>query len=190
VPVLDFSTLGFVAPMTTNGNTHTPSADSVFGYFGPSQALQRIAVAVGAQGVVLPIRPPSTNASWTSSFYGPALRCNPIVGSEQMEIHQNIADYLREDNRCFGPSAYLTWFGKLPYALPPGDTILENTNDTLILPEDKNLEFRVSVLPNMIAVIPTSTHRSHPACSFDTPMVVHPSYANGTTLQCSLYNSS
>lgn len=83
----------------------------MFLYEGPSQALKRIAAAVGALGSILPIDPPFGNASWDLKFGGPAIRCDPLPLSERLSVQRSIMEYLRPGSgNCHNPSGYITFF--------------------------------------------------------------------------------
>lgn len=62
VPTINFDSLSYVSELGIPvNNRYSPEQ---FLYQGPSQALKRIAAAIGALGSVLPIDPPFGNASW------------------------------------------------------------------------------------------------------------------------------
>lgn len=120
MPFLNFTSLRFTDRFFNSGDGNVIT----YRYNGPSQVVESIAVAVGAQGVIMDITPPSLNSSWQLEFYGPSLKCGNLddVGREQVFV--NVGQYFAQplgpqgnknpictDGRC----AYLSWFQDLPF---------------------------------------------------------------------------
>ncbi|KAH0366783.1 hypothetical protein KCU65_g5160, partial [Aureobasidium melanogenum] len=126
VPKFDFTNYDFVSPLgvsdSSRGNLST------YCYRGPGQLVERVATAVGAQGQVLPITPPSLNASWSSNFWGPSLQCNNVEGQEREDIWANVWNYLDDDNTCRESYGYLSW-------IPTAQTFVPfvSQNDSIVL---------------------------------------------------------
>jgi len=89
VPQLDFTTFKYVAPMLAfSGGDDQRKA--YFSYNGPSQAIQRVALAVAGLGQILTMTRMPTNATWETKFHGPALRCDNVIGTERVKILRNV----------------------------------------------------------------------------------------------------
>jgi hypothetical protein len=156
VPSIRFDILGYLESM----NPMNPEQDTYM-YTGPSRVVKRVAAAVSAQGSVLNFVPPASNASWTSSFQGPVLRCETLARSEQLSVQENIAAWLTNNNtndfetsRCEEPRSYQTWYGRLPYvawdrfSIHNDDTLHASTVDPKEL-DGTGAVFRLAVLPKM-----------------------------------------
>lgn len=107
VPMADFESLKFFAPGQANIFTGRATADTVF-YNGPTYMVERIAYSVASGGSILPIVPPSPNASWILDFDGPALSCGTINSTMQQLMQANILNAYR-NNSCQQPYNYLAW---------------------------------------------------------------------------------
>lgn len=109
VPAIRFDTMSYLAGVTTNPPPVTGEdaewLKGKYSYNGPSQALRRLATAIGAQGAILPIVPPSPNASWTSQLDAPALHCHTLSESEQSDVQSDIGEHIRKN--CEDSHAYL-----------------------------------------------------------------------------------
>jgi hypothetical protein len=196
VPTINFDTLSYVAGLGTAGKgRYDPQK---FTYEGPSQALKRMTVAVGALGTVLPIDPPSSNSSWTTEFHGPAIRCETLPASEIKAVEQNIRGYIEYGSVCWNAPGYITWIGDLPYisSLPMDDNgsavvdaepVVQPNGQPL---SDANGTFRLAVLPQLLTVYQMSDGQVHSACSPGYDFL--DSYGNDTSLmlQCQLVNST
>jgi hypothetical protein len=196
VPTINFDTLSYVAGLGTAGKgRYDPQK---FIYEGPSQALKRMAVAVGALGTVLPIDPPSSNSSWTTKFHGPAVRCEPLPASESNAVEQNIREYIEYGSVCWNAPGYITWIGDLPYvsSLPKDENGSDIADaEPVVQPNDQPLSyangsFRLVVLPQLLTVYQMSDGQVHSACSPGYDFLE--SYGNDTSLmlQCQLVNST
>ena len=189
VPVISFESLVYAARMDRYG-VIGPENMQVFKYQGPSQALKRVARAVSAQGDVLPINPPSANATWSSNFSGPALRCDPIPLSEHETIYRNILAYTNETmENCYNAGGYLTWYSKLPY-LRRGGTV-SGMIETPRAKDDANATFRVAVLPGLASYldvsIPGPCHMTQNISLASLPPNL---LADSTLLECRMVNTT
>lgn len=75
-----------------NDQFYTASYD----YQGPSDAVNLIAITVGAQGGVLPLIPPAQNSTWNSTFFGPSIRCRNVSDGLRNAISLDIASYMND----------------------------------------------------------------------------------------------
>lgn len=104
VPLLDFSSMKFAAPMATSGNSN----ESTYWQFnGASQPLQNVALAIMSRGAILPIHSPAPNASWSQQFWGPELRCQHADASSREQIFVNIWNSYNVSGS--GSLGYLSW---------------------------------------------------------------------------------
>jgi hypothetical protein len=121
-PTINFNTLSYAGPSRA-------AKWVIYIWGGPSQALARLATAVGAQGAVLPIDPPSANATWHAEFRGPVLRCQSLSADEMSDVRRNIEEFILArppwEPRAFEEwEAYMLWYGdpsiaSLPYTSEP-----------------------------------------------------------------------
>ncbi|KAI1420466.1 hypothetical protein F5Y12DRAFT_719531 [Xylaria sp. FL1777] len=127
VPNVDFTSFHYLAGMsvypTVTGDDGNPLY--VYGYKGPSIGVEKVAMAVAAQGVILPIDAPAKNASWTLDFYGPSLSCGTMNDTMRGLVDSNIAAWLSNDTRAGSPncelhaSTYLCWTPSVGYDTNP-----------------------------------------------------------------------
>lgn len=101
------------------GMYHSPGWNW-YEYTGPSTLARQIAMAVGAQGAVLPITAPAPNSSWDLTFRAPSIRCDNVSRDRYIAIEQSMYDYLSDYERCSTPPVFLACFPR------PGE------NDTLV----------------------------------------------------------
>jgi hypothetical protein len=196
VPIINFDTLSYVAGLGTAGKGRYDPQNLT--YEGPSQALKRMTVAVGALGTVLPINPPSSNSSWTTNFHGPAIRCEPLPVSESNAVEQNIRGYIEFGSVCWNAPGYITWFGDLPYisSLPKDENGIAIADaEPVVQPNGQPLSyangtFRLAVLPQLLKVYPTSTGQVHSACSPGYDFLESSDNDTSLMLQCQLVNST
>jgi hypothetical protein len=206
VPGARFDSFSYMAPMISDFNSGPPS---FYEYYGPSQALRRLVTAVSTQGSVLPIDSPGINASYTTTFDAPAIRCSELPRDEQVVIQRNLADYIRSTN-CDGATAYRVWFGRLPSITPelgnpnastasdPSD--LEPTGQTLGVMAPAAAAFRVAVLPRMLSMSSgesgalieplACTYKENDVLGKDAENPLGDLAVNSTMLQCALYNTT
>lgn len=197
VPIVDFNTFSY----QTRFHQIAPGGNSYF-YGGPSQALKRVVSAVSAQGAILPIDPPSANATWSLQFHGPTIRCDSLPAAEQLDVRQNIADFMTTNipwNTGSLPwEAYTTWFGERPY-MKSGlfrNGTLAPRNATRLRSDlyITNAKFRLAVLPQVIPL--TEMALALPVERRDELDGLLETYnassatSNATVLQCELYNST
>lgn len=89
-------------------------------YNGPQFELSKIVAATAAQGGILPMDAPGNrlNASYTSHFDGPSLKCSDVLGSLRSEILNNV-NATSFKNTSFDRSyGYLSWAPKMASRLP------------------------------------------------------------------------
>ena len=97
-------------------DVRSKEGSNTFNYFGPSPALQRIVAATAAQGQILTITPPALNTSWSLDFWGPAIHCSEVTGSERTSISDNYGSFLRDLlSGGSSPPAYLSWPNQKPF---------------------------------------------------------------------------
>jgi hypothetical protein len=206
VPGARFDSFSYMAPMISDFNSGPPS---FYEYYGPSQALRRLVTAVSTQGLVLPIDSPGLNASYTTTFDAPAIRCSELPQDEQVVIQRNLADYIQTIN-CDGATAYRVWFGRLPYITPelgnsnastasdPSD--LQPTGQSLGIMAPAAAAFRVAVLPRMLSMSSgesgalieplACTYKENEVLGKDAEKPLEDLAVNSTMLQCALYNAT
>lgn len=149
VPKFDFTNYGFFAPMKPGGPTGLNYTE--YCYRGPGQLVQRVASAVGAQGLVLPITPPSSNATWTSSFWGPSLTCTNVEGQDRDDIWANVWDYFNDKDRCRESFGYMAWAPTVNTSLPFGlrnGTVVHQPGDNS-LTTGATAEVLIAATPSM-----------------------------------------
>ncbi|KAF2716003.1 hypothetical protein K431DRAFT_350651 [Polychaeton citri CBS 116435] len=104
VPNLDFRSLNFAASMAARESSDLRE----FFYNGPQFELERVAVAVAAQGAILSITPPKPNATWSLTFPGPRINCQRLAN----DTSNDIMEILRESSayiNCNNAFGYLAW---------------------------------------------------------------------------------
>ncbi|KAK5681585.1 hypothetical protein LTS10_006118 [Elasticomyces elasticus] len=106
VPNLDLRSLAFSA---TIAGTGLSDGQTQYTYNGPSLAVQRVVGATALQGSILPISAPNPNATWTSTFTGPSLRCSSVQDDDMDKIKRNIANHTFTSKNCYTPPVYLSW---------------------------------------------------------------------------------
>ncbi|KAI1302216.1 hypothetical protein F5Y03DRAFT_362063 [Xylaria venustula] len=126
VPNVDFTSFNYVA-----GVPFTATTAEAFEYLygGPSVAVEKVAVAVAAQGAILPIAPPAENSSWSLDFYGPSLSCGAMEDSLRSQVEPNIVQFFNQSGQ---PSIYLCWNPNDDIYFK--DEIVYHINDTVPLP--------------------------------------------------------
>lgn len=197
MPVINFDTMAY-----HNSRPYEyPSDPSIlmYHYTCPNEALQRLASAASAQGTVLPIEPPLPNSSWTMTFPGPALRCDPLSEPESQSVRENAAAFL-ETSWYLSDStweSYTTWYGKLPYhnttvsdardgspnisySLVPARKDQDRYQGFLV---DDDPSFRVAVWPLVWDAPQTANFNGEGVSGSDLT-------SKSTTLQCGLVNST
>jgi hypothetical protein len=106
-------------------------------YTGPDHIVKRVATAASAQGSVLNLVAPASNASRTSNFEGPVLRCENLSTPEQLLTQETIATWLTGNStHCWQQWSYKIWYGRFP------EDLSENQDGTAAA-------FRLAVLPKM-----------------------------------------
>lgn len=183
---------------------------NVYLYRGPSAAVKRIAAAVSAQGTVLTLDSPAANASWTSHFRGPVLRCEELPTAEQLSIQENIATWLQVggSSHCTDTRFYQTWYGKFPYGTPGSkfgstfNTPLNTSNMVASTTQPYNLvgrdaAFRLAVFPQMSKYSNVQGETRLPlACNHeellnkDPLRPLHDLAVNSTVIECKLFKAT
>jgi hypothetical protein len=156
VPFLNFTTLSFAAPLLTFfEDPSSPGNYTVQAYVwnGPSQAVERIAAAVTAQGVILPLTAPSPNSSWHLEFWGPSLKCGNVDDARRQRIGSNIAAYYGQDEiTCVnGRNLYISWFQDLPYT-SSDDKYYNISQSDLTSKPGSNATITIAVFPGMLSI--------------------------------------
>jgi len=101
-----------------------------YNYRGPQFPVSQVVAAVVAQGAILPIDPPSSrpNASYATTFYGPALQCTYVSNT----MYDNITEYV---NRTFTGfdycSGFISWVGDLNFVSVEENETLSIDSGTL-----------------------------------------------------------
>ncbi|KAI5367422.1 hypothetical protein Slin14017_G024580 [Septoria linicola] len=120
VPQPAFDSLAFGKFKATYRNGKTTVA-----YTGPTEEVSRVALASAAQGIILPIEPPATNATWQTTITAPRLACDSIDPYVQEEIKANLIDFFNNvTNTSDWPSwttimfNYISWNAYSNDALP------------------------------------------------------------------------
>lgn len=108
VPQLDFTSLNYAAGLRYDLATLNDDGLSNWAWTGPSQPVQHIALAVMGLGQILPITSPTSNASWTLDFWGPALQCNDVEPAQRDKIWTNIWNSYNSLTNI-GPYSFLSW---------------------------------------------------------------------------------
>ncbi|KAI0450081.1 hypothetical protein F5B21DRAFT_508512 [Xylaria acuta] len=189
VPNVDFTSFNYVAGMPFVGETPDGNGNlfGIYEYNGPSVGVEKVAIAVAAQGAILPIDAPAVNASWALDFYGPSLSCGAMNDSVWNQVELNIVRWLSsvsEDglNCLLRASTYLCWN---PTLLASDLYVYENRTTTLLPYVDNEFStgstrgpftpLYMALLPSMAASPCNSTSNRFESASF---------------LQCDLHNAS
>ncbi|KAI0521717.1 hypothetical protein F5B22DRAFT_662048 [Xylaria bambusicola] len=193
VPNVDFTSFNYVAgiPFYTIWDSGIPQ----FLYNGLSVEVEKVAIAVAAQGSILPIKPPAENSSWAIDFYGPSLNCGTMDDSVRSHVEPNIVSFLNNSDNCNGgASTYLCW-NPGPYSEEP----VVYTRNTTSLPFQSGMygddEFvkgdnRGPFTPIYITLLPLI---ATDPCGFVDGNPHHPPWQrleNASFFQCDLYNAS
>ena len=202
VPYLNFTTLRFTSPLLASGADPIEGEDytvQIYVWNGPSQAVNRIAAAVTAQGVILPLTAPSPNSSWHLDFWGPSLKCGNVDYARRLRLESNIAAYYSQDQvNCVNRrNLYLSWFQDLPYPLTD-DSYYDVSHRDLTSEPGSNAIITIAVLPGLLSiedtcgvfspeVFPDEMNRSSTA-NLTNPLGI---VGQGSTMiQCQLFNST
>jgi hypothetical protein len=142
VPSLDFASLDFTGPV--------PEGTAGFCFKEPSQSVQRVAAAVGAQGEILSIPAPVSNSSWTVDFWAPSLNCQDVQGDESSAIWSNILDNWGNVSDCQQSYGYLAWAPSNESSLP---FIADTNNNSAMILQSGLLNYGITAT-TYIATIP------------------------------------
>jgi hypothetical protein len=205
VPKFDFTNYDFTLPLGVGGGVGGIATAmtnySQYCYRGPGELVQRVATAVGAQGQVLPITPPSLNASWSLSFWGPSLQCSNVEGQGREDIWASVWEYLDNGTRCADSYGYLSWVPSaqtfVPFVNQSGSLVLQSNSLTIGAPA----AFYVAAIPPMFSnSVNMPTHTLTGGCvswdenrgrNYDDPLEDVKQWFNSSTLlQCQFFNTS
>ncbi|KAK5125237.1 hypothetical protein LTR85_000913 [Meristemomyces frigidus] len=207
VTSLHFTSFDFLAGMYP----FTDEIDNQFWpryyYNAPSQAVQRAAAAVAAQGAILPVTAPSPNSSWTLEFDGPALRCREIDTPRRVRVEKSIANHTNVTSNCYFGSANLAWYRDLPFSTTDnGSVSLSSTTLTSGSGDNSstnNATMSLAVLPMMLHGNGMGTHIDPLACDIlaytdltveqGAPSATNPLGGladNSTMIDCQLFNTT
>jgi hypothetical protein len=151
-----------------DGQFYTASYD----YQGPSDAVNLIAITVGAQGGVLPLIPPAQNSTWNSTFFGPSIRCKNVSDGLRNAISLDVARYMNDsmfqhnlkvesdtDYSALNP-LYFAWTPSVPSDLALDDPSFEGYVRPLHRHESKKYDVSDrgtgDTAPLYVAVIPSA----------------------------------
>jgi hypothetical protein len=198
-----------------DGQFYTASYD----YQGPSDAVNLIAITVGAQGDVLPLIPPAQNSTWNSTFFGPSIRCRNVSAGLRNAISLDIASYMNDsmfqhnlkvesdmDYSALNP-LYFAWTPSVPSDLSPDDPSFEGYVRPLHRHGSKKYDISDrgtgDMAPLNVAVIPSAITLTYSgkmgelivATRWDRdttlPQVIEEYIDPGLTLlQCDLHNAT
>ncbi|TIA32899.1 hypothetical protein D6C78_07919 [Aureobasidium pullulans] len=205
VPKLDFTSYNFAAPLTLLDSASVHYTD--YCYRGPGRLVQRIVDAVGAQGQILPITPPSTNSSWTLEFWGPSLQCSNVEGQEYEDIWSNMWEfYAKDGDDCRLSYGYLAWAPTANTSVP---FIFHNDTSTFrydSLTIDAPARMLIAILPGMFSNrVNMPTHTVPGGCMMwsesrkfnnysqalaEDPHTISQYFGGSTLLQCQVLNTS
>lgn len=193
VPNVDFTSFNYVVGMPFSGlGSYEYHGFAQFIYNGPSPEVEKLAVAVAAQGAILPISPPAENSSWALDFYGPSLSCRTMEDGTRAQVESNIVNFLENSGDClFRASTYLCWNPNILDEEPPGYP--RNTTplpypsmDRFQDPESVRGDNKGPFTPIYIASLPSLV--TDP-CGIQHNASLQPT-ANASFFQCELQNAS
>jgi hypothetical protein len=205
VPKLDFTSYNFAAPLTLLDSASVHYTD--YCYRGPGRLIQRIVDAVGAQGQILPITSPSSNASWTLDFWGPSLQCSNVKGQDYEDIWTNLWEhYAKDGDDCRKSFGYLAWAPTTNTSVPftfDNDTSIFSYNALTI---GAPATIFIAIVPGMFSnKLNMPTHTVPGGCMMwnemsnianysqalaEDPKIVNQYFGGSTLLQCQFLNTS
>jgi hypothetical protein len=130
VPRIDFNGFKMLSSLQGGGA-------GAFLWSGPSYAVDRIASSVAAQGRILPIQPPSLNASWDLTFNAPSIKCTDIDQTLRAQMLDNILLAFTYGTGCSAPYNFLSWTATADSTLLSG-LPLQNFSNTPLPFRDVN----------------------------------------------------
>lgn len=116
VPQVDFTNDRFPLdmPMETGGFVEDFDSEVVYPlyrYYGPSQQVLHTDISAMTSDALLPISPPSANASWKLDFTGPAVKCEPLASTEYKKVLDNYRKYTEVASEKIGQLYwYMSWY--------------------------------------------------------------------------------
>ncbi|KAI5366053.1 hypothetical protein Slin14017_G036930 [Septoria linicola] len=97
---------------SSSGDAENCQISAEYTYDGPGSTVRRIAQATAAQGAILAVEAPAPNSSWTMSFSGPHLSCQPVTEVTERIFQESIANYsfgLNTSGTCRNAPGYIAW---------------------------------------------------------------------------------
>ena len=191
-PNLDFRSLNFVAGMpVVPERLGLLEGATEYTYAGPSQDVSIIATAVMAQGAIMPIKPPTINASWTVRFSGPALTCKDVDSDTRLRFEHNIRTKYEQSDDIY---AFMSWF-------PHVSTLLSSNGSVNNLPFQSGLSnsslltFSTNLLDTTLYIYALQRFWDYvgnaPSISQpNLPKHPTPEKFDGTMLKCNLVNAT
>ncbi|GAD98482.1 hypothetical protein ACLA_046040 [Paecilomyces variotii No. 5] len=190
VPQVNFTNLDF---------SHVEwSTQGPINYLSSQDSIRRVAQVAASEGEILPIPSPNANSSWFVNFHGPSLSCNPVDGSLQNDIVENMLQTTK--GQMGFTYAYMAWTPTRNSSVP----FYKNSSDSYMLkanPLETDSSFGnplTAPLSLFVGTFPTIATQK-PSCNFalpgnqcstapcnDTSCLLEKS----TILQCDLYNTS
>lgn len=165
VPSLGFTSLNFVADMVIIDEPIMMQAGEYAIYRGPSTEVEGIVNAVMSTGSILPIKPPnkpsSLNATWTSEFDGPMLKCNDVSDAHRRKIERNILSATQQGRQeaidgipsppctAYG---FLAWTSTLPFAKSNDTGYALTPTSFLDAPGYTSAVFYIAAMPAMLSI--------------------------------------
>ena len=184
VPTLAFESLQFVDDMVSMPDGDEDSLR--FAYTLPSQEVIEVVKAVAATGAILPITPPSANASWALDFDGPALKCSNISEPLRSTIKDNIMTAMNAtsgNSQCVA-YGYVSWLEGMPFRQSNGTGY--EFNQRIFQGSSMPAILYLAAFPEAMKV---QSHGTPPAaCLQNTGSLFEPE-AGGVMLQCELASS-
>jgi hypothetical protein len=157
-----------------------------FAYTLPSQEVIEVVKAVAATGTILPITPPSANASWALDFDGPALKCSNISEPLRSTIKENIMSAMNDtsgNSQCVA-YGYVSWLEGMPFRLSNGTGY--EFNQRIFQGSSMPAILYLAAFPQAMKV---QSHGTAPAaCLQNMESLLEPA-AGAVMLQCELVSS-
>ena len=181
IPTLGFSSLHFVEDMYIMSSPLMAEAPTTADYREPSREVQSIVNAAVATGPILPIKPPSLNATWSTEFDGPIVKCKNVTNSHRREIEDNVKLAMRQGTEYCTTYGFLAWTSTVPfaksgnasYALQPASFIGDTARLAILY---------LAAMPAMLSATEQTGYAELDACA---PGAVG-MFAESTMLQCEL----
>ena len=184
VPSLAFDSLQFVddMPSMPDGIEDTLR----FAYTLPAPEVIEVVKAVAATGAILPITPPSANASWAIDFDGPALKCSNISEPLRSTIQSNIMTAMNatsDSSQCVA-YGYVSWLEDMPFKSSNGSQYV--FNQRIFQGSSMPAILYLAAFPEAMKV---KSHGTPPAACLQTTGLLLEPEAGAVMLQCELASS-